>query len=82
MSHDITDDANQLFQLRYPAAVLHLEDVAVLIEHLSTHARAAEFQEVDEPVRLRAGQCWILPHLLCHATYSLLLCHTVYNVYI
>ena len=24
---------------------------------LSTHARAAEFQEVDEPVRLRTGQC-------------------------
>ena len=30
---------------------------------LSTHARAAEFQEIDEPVSLRAGQCWILPHL-------------------
>ena len=30
---------------------------------LTTHAQAAECQEVDELVRLRAGQCWIFPHL-------------------
>ena len=34
-----------------------------LSKDLTTHAQAVEFQEVDEPVRLRAGQCWILPHL-------------------